>query len=52
MPRVTMRELAQAIIRKGPFIDEIFVLVLAAPIALFFVIWIGRLDLSESAKAH
>jgi hypothetical protein len=39
------RELAQAILRKGPFVDEIFVLVLAALIAIIFVISIGRLDL-------
>ena len=44
------REFAQAIIHKGPFIDEIFFLVLAAPIALFLVIWIGRLDLSDQPK--
>ena len=37
-------------IHKGPFIDEIFFLVLAAPIALFLVIWIGRLDLSDQPK--
>ncbi len=45
-------ELLQVITRKGPFIDEIFLLVLAAAIALFLVIRIGRLDLPESAKAH
>lgn len=44
------RELAQAISRKGPFVDEIFVLVLAALIAVVFVISIGRLDLSDQPK--
>ena len=37
------RELAQAILRKGRFVDEIFVLILAALIAVVFVISIGRL---------
>ena len=41
------REFAQSITRRGPFIDEIFVLVLAALIAIVLVISIGRLDLSD-----
>ena len=44
------RELAQTILRKGPFVDEIFALVLAALIAIVFVISIGRLDLSHQPK--
>ena len=43
-------ELLQVITRKGPFIDEIFLLVLAAAIALFLVIRIGRLDLPDQPK--
>jgi hypothetical protein len=43
-------ELAQAILRKGPFVDEILVLVLSALIAIVFVISIGRLDLSDQPK--
>ena len=44
------RELAQSILRKGPFVDEILVLVLATLIAIVFVISIGRLDLSHQPK--
>jgi hypothetical protein len=44
------RELGQAILHKGPSTDEIFFLVLAALIAVVFVISIGRLDLSNQPK--
>jgi hypothetical protein len=49
VPRVTIENWL-AILRKGPFVDEIFVLVLATLIAIAFVISIGRLDLSNQPK--